>query len=108
MELTDWVVILAVTLIAIAFYCGRAPASWSPENRARRFTGTRLLVQAAFSLWGALLILERGLFALDGLVGLRPEPHTILASAAVLVTLGCYWSIRGSKLLKPRRLFTGY
>lgn len=108
MELTDWIVILAVALIAIAFFCGRAPLGWSLENRARRFTGTRLLAQAACALWGALLILVRGLFALDGLPGIRPAPHTILIGAAVLVACGCYWSVRGSKLLKPRRLFTAY
>jgi hypothetical protein len=39
MELTDWIVILAITLIAIAFFCGRAPARWSLENHPRRFTG---------------------------------------------------------------------
>lgn len=108
MELTDWIIILAIVLIAIAFFCGRAPASWSLENRARRFTGTRLLVQAALALWTALLILVRGLFALDGLPGMRATPHTILTGAAVLVAFGCYWSIRGSKLLKPRRLFSVY
>jgi hypothetical protein len=26
----------------------------------------------------------------------------------VLIAFGCYWSIRGSKLLKPRRIFTAY
>jgi hypothetical protein len=108
MELTDWIVILVVALMAITFFCGRIPASASLENRARRVTGTRLLVQAALSLWGALLILVRGLFALDGLLGMHAAPQTVLAGAAVLVALGCYWSIRGSKLLKPHRLFTAY
>jgi hypothetical protein len=108
MELTDWIVILAIVLIAIAFFCGRAPASWSLENRARRFTGTRLLVQAALALWAALLLLVRGLFAFDSLPGMRLAPQTILMGAVILVVFGCYWSIRGSKLLKPRRLFTAY
>jgi hypothetical protein len=108
MELTDWIVIFAIALLAAAFFCRRAPARWSLENRARRFTGTRLLVQAAFSLWAALLILVRGLFALDGLLGMRPAPHTVIAGAAILVAFGCYWSIRASKLLKPRRLFTAH
>ena len=108
MELTDWIVILAVALFAIAFYCRRSPARWSLENRARRFTATRLLVQAVLSLWAAMLILVRGLFALDGLLGIRPAPHTVIAGALVLIAFGCYWSIRGSKLLKPRRLFTAH
>ncbi|MEW6344757.1 MAG: hypothetical protein AB1704_29255 [Pseudomonadota bacterium] len=108
MELTDWIVILVVALMAITFFCGRAPANASLESRARRATGTRLLVQAAFSLWSALLILVRGLFALGGLPGIHAAPQTILAGAAVLVACGCYWSVRGSKLLKPQRLFTAY
>ncbi|MDE1008332.1 hypothetical protein PQR68_16735 [Paraburkholderia agricolaris] len=108
MELTDWIVILAVTLMAIAFFCARTPANWSRENRARRLAGTRMLVQAACSLWAALLIAARGLFALDGLPGLHPAPLEALTGVAVLICCGCYWSIRGSKLLKPRRLFTAY
>ena len=111
MELTDWIVILAVTLTAIAFFCARSPASWSRGNRARRLAGTRMLVQAACSLWAALLIVARGLFALDGLPGLpglHPAPHEALTGAAILIACGCYWSIRGSKLLKRRRLFTAY
>ncbi|AJZ61032.1 putative membrane protein [Paraburkholderia fungorum] len=108
MELTDWIVILAVTLMAIAFFCARTPANWSRENRARRLAGTRMLVQAACSLWAALLIAARGLFALDGLPGLHPAPLQALTGIAVLICCGCYWSIRGSKLLKPRRLFTAY
>jgi hypothetical protein len=105
MELTDWIVILAVTLIAIAFFCARTHASWSYDNRARRLTGTRMLVQAACALWAALLIIARGLFAVDGLAGLRPTLAEMLTGAAVLLVCGCYWSVRGSKLLKPRRLF---
>ncbi|AXL53356.1 hypothetical protein DSC91_006740 [Paraburkholderia caffeinilytica] len=108
MELTDWIVILAVTLMAIAFFCARTPAGWSRENRARRLAGTRMLVQAACSLWAALLIAARGLFALDGLPGLHPAPRVALTGVAILIVCGCYWSIRGSKLLKPRRLFSAY
>jgi hypothetical protein len=106
MQLTDWIVILAVVLMAIAFFCGRTPANWSRENRARRLAGTRLLIQAACSVWAALLIAARGLFALDGLLGLRPAPLEALTGVAILIAFGCYWSIRGSKMLKPRRLFT--
>ncbi|MFL9894758.1 hypothetical protein P0D71_24970 [Paraburkholderia sp. RL17-383-BIF-A] len=106
MELIDWIVILAVVLMAIAFFCGRTPANWSRENRARRLAGMRMLVQAACSVWAALLIVARGLFALDGLPGLRATPMQFMASSAVLIACGCYWSIRGSQLLKPRRLFT--
>ncbi|MFL9865796.1 hypothetical protein PQR67_16600 [Paraburkholderia fungorum] len=108
MELTDWIVILAVTLMAIAFFCARTRANWSRENRARRLAGTRLLVQAACALWAALLIAARGLFALDGLPGLHPAPLEALTGVAILTCCGCYWSIRGSKLLKSRRLFTAY
>lgn len=106
MELTDWIVILAVVLMAIAFFCGRTPAHWSRENRARRLAGTRMLVQAACSVWAALLLAARGLFALDGLPGLHPAPLEALTGVTILIACGCYWSIRGRKMLKPRRLFT--
>ncbi|WGS51337.1 hypothetical protein LFL96_07485 [Paraburkholderia sp. D15] len=108
MELTDWIVILAVTLMAIAFFCARTSADWSRENRARRLTGTRLLAQAACSVWAALLIVERSVFTLQGLAGWHPGPLQALTSVAMLAACGGYWSIRAGKLLKPRRLFTGY
>jgi hypothetical protein len=108
MELTDWIVILAVTLVTIAFFCARTPANWSMENRARRLTGMRLLAQAALSWWVALLLIVRGMFALDGLLGLRPAPLEALAGAAILVCCGGYWIFRAARLLKPRRLFTAY
>jgi hypothetical protein len=105
MELTDWIVILAVALIAIAFRCARTPAGWARENRARRLAGTRMLVLAACSVWAALLILARCVFALDGLLGLRPTLYEVLAVVAVLLACACYWSVRGRQLLKSRRLF---
>ena len=105
MELTDWIVILAVMLMSIAFFCARSPANWSRENRARRLTGTRMLVQAACAFWAAALLVARGLFALDGLPGLRPVPLDVLSGATILVVCACYWSIRGARLLKPRGLF---
>ncbi|CAB3699684.1 hypothetical protein LMG22037_03435 [Paraburkholderia phenoliruptrix] len=105
MELTDWIVILAVTLMAIAFRCARTPAGWSRENRARRLAGTRLLAQAACSVWAASLIVARCVFALDGLLGLRPTLYEVLIVVAILLACGCYWSVRGRQLLKSRRLF---
>jgi hypothetical protein len=108
MELTDWVVMLAIVLIAIAFFCSRTPARWSLENRARRFTGARLLAQAACALWAGLLIVVRSFSPVEALPGKPLAPHMILAGAAVLIAFGCYWSIRGSRMLKPRRLFTAY
>jgi hypothetical protein len=105
MDLTNWVIILAVALISLTFFCSRAPASWSIENRARRFTGTRLLAQAVLSFWAALLVVVRGLFAL-GAGALHVAPSFILAGALLLIAASCYWSIRGSKLLRPRRLFS--
>ncbi|SMG27649.1 hypothetical protein [Paraburkholderia susongensis] len=107
MKLTDWIVILAIILMAIAFFCARRPGAWSRNNRARRMAGTRLLLQAACSLWAALLIAVQGLFTVDGFAGLRPAPLEVLAGVAVLAACGCYWSIRGSRLLKPRRIFAG-
>jgi hypothetical protein len=105
MDLTNWVIILAVALISLTFFCSRAPANWSIENRARRFTGTRLLAQAVLSCWTALFIVVHGLFALDSR-SLHMSPSAILAGALLLIAASCYWSIRGRQLLKPRRLFS--
>ena len=60
MELVDWIVVLAVILMAIAFFCARTPANWSRQNRTRRLAGTRMLIQAACALWAAVLVLARG------------------------------------------------
>lgn len=108
MELIDWIVILAITLMAIAFFCARTPAHWSRDNRARRVTGTRMLAQAACSIWAALLIVARGLFTIDGIPGARPSPLEIFTGVVILIACGCYWSIRGSQMLKPRRLFAAH
>ncbi|MFM0739843.1 hypothetical protein PQQ51_21600 [Paraburkholderia xenovorans] len=108
MELTDWIVTLAIMLMVIAFFCVRTPAGWSREDRARRLGGLRMLAQAACSLWAALLLLARCLFTLDRLPGLQPSPFEALIIVAVLFGCGGYWSIRGARLLKPRRIFTGY
>ncbi|MGF6569550.1 hypothetical protein ABH945_001626 [Paraburkholderia sp. GAS333] len=106
MELVDWIVILAVMLMAIAFFCARKPVNWSRENRTRRLAGMRMLVQAACAMWIALLIVARALFTINGLAGLRPTPLHALTLVTMLIACACYWSIRGSKLLKPRQLFT--
>jgi hypothetical protein len=106
MELVDWIVILAVILMAIAFFCARTSANWPRENRTRRLTGMRMLIQAACAMWMALLIAARGLFTSNGLAGLRPQPLHAVTLVAILIVCACYWSIRGSKLLKPRQLFT--
>ncbi|MBP0589959.1 hypothetical protein J8I87_09535 [Paraburkholderia sp. LEh10] len=105
MDLTNWVIILAISLISLAFFCARAPAKWSMENRARRFAATRLLAQAVLAFWGALFVVVRGLFAL-GARTFDASPAAILAGALLLIAASCYWSIRGRRLLKPRRLFS--
>jgi hypothetical protein len=106
MELVDWIVVLAVMLMAITFFCSRTPANWSRENRARRLAGTRLLLQATCAMWVALLIVARDLFMIDGLAGLHPSPLFALTAVSMLILCACYWSIRGSRLLKARQLFT--
>ncbi len=117
MDLTNWIIILAIALTAVAFFSVRAPANRSIENRARRITGTRLLAQAVLALWTALLIVLRSLAALGTqsttqLAAQQSASHSaqpaVLIGAAILVICGCYWLIRGSKLLKPRKLFTAY
>lgn len=108
MELVDWIVFLAVVLMAIVFLCARTPRHWSRENRARRIAGMRLLAQAACAIWSALLIVVRGLFRINGLAGWRPAPFHALTLVAVLMVCACYWSIRAGRLLKPRRIFAAH
>jgi hypothetical protein len=105
MNLTNWVLILAVALISLTFFCSRAPANWSIRNRARRATGTRLLAQAVLSFWAALLAVARGLSA-PGTPASHVSPVAVLVGALILIAASCYWSIRGRNLLKPRRLFS--
>lgn len=106
MELVDWIVVLAVMLMAIAFFCSRTPANWSRENRRRRLAGTRLLVQATCAMWFALLIVAREMVAIGGLAVSPPSLRLALTAVSILIFCACYWSIRGSRLLKARQLFT--
>ena len=105
MDLTNWIIILAIAWIAVAFSCLRTRAEWSIENRARRRTGTRLIAQAVFALWSAALIALRGFAWAGGNVHLS---GIVLSAAALLAGCGCYWLIRGMKFLKTRRLFATY
>ncbi|NML32216.1 hypothetical protein [Paraburkholderia antibiotica] len=107
MKLTDWIVTLAILLMAIAFLCARRRSAWSRNDRVRHMAGTRLLMQAACALWAALLIVAHGLFMIDDLGRLRPTSIAALAGVAGLVLCSCYWSVRGHRLLKSRRIFGG-
>jgi hypothetical protein len=106
MDLTNWIIILAVALLAVTFFCTRAPANWSLENRARRATGTRMIAQATISLWFAFLIVIHGMPVAGHRFVVHSSPASVLGCAAILVAFSFYWSIRGSRLLKSRRLFS--
>ncbi|MFC0398905.1 hypothetical protein [Paraburkholderia rhizosphaerae] len=108
MDLINWIIMLAIAWIAVAFFCWRERADWSIENRVRRRAGSRLIAQAVFAIWSAALIVVRG-FAFTS-VQRMPEttPHALLIVAALLAVCGGYWLIRGVKLLKARRLFTAW
>ena len=106
MNLTDWLVILAIALAAILFFCSRGRRKGSLTDRTRHVHGTRLLLQAAFALWAALLMLDRSFVAPLGVpFGHAVSPHTRLATALALAAVGGIWSFRASRLLKPRRIF---
>ncbi|WP_407668233.1 hypothetical protein [Paraburkholderia ferrariae] len=106
MDLTDWIAILAIALLAIAFFCPRAKRHATRVDRARLRLGTRLVVQAALALWGALLTLERCLVFPHALpFGLTAPPGAMLAVALLLGCAGGFWAIRGTWLLRSRRLF---
>ena len=107
MDLTNWIIILAVVLLAAGFFCLRTRAGWSLENRTRRRTATRLIAQAVLALWSAMLIVLHGT---DGIARHATVPHTtpsmLLLGAMLLIVFGCYWLVRGARLLRPRKLFT--
>jgi hypothetical protein len=106
MKLTDWIVILAVALMAIAFYCSRSNPDATFCDRMRHRRGTRLLLQGAIALWAALLTLDRSFVSPGGVpFGLNLSADTVLALALMLVVAGCRWSVRGRRLLRSRQLF---
>ncbi|WP_322102013.1 hypothetical protein [Paraburkholderia sp. J41] len=109
MNLTDWVLILAIVLSAIVFLCscnGRRRRSRSYVDRARRAQGTRLLMQAAIALWAALLTLERCFVEpAGGPFGFALRPPVALGAALALAVVGLVWSFRASRLFRARRIF---
>ena len=115
MELTDWIVMLAIALMAIAFCCSRSGRHAALADRTRHRRGTRLLMQGAIALWSALLALDRSFVspgALPGLsgtpgmpFGLRLSAQAVLALSLVLVVAGCSWTLRGLRLVRTRHLF---
>lgn len=106
MALTDWVVLLAIALMAIAFFCRHSNRRSTSAERARHVRGRRLLIQAAVALWAALLMLQRT-FAAPGDMPVATwlSPRGELAIVFALAAMGCLWSVRGHQLIKQRRLF---
>ncbi|MFP6558660.1 hypothetical protein WJ542_10110 [Paraburkholderia sp. B3] len=106
MDLTDWIVLLAIALLAIAFFCSRTHRRATFVDRMRHRAGTRLVVQAAIAFWGALLVLAQS-FLSPGAApfGLHLDPRAVLGLALMLIVAGSVWSIRGRRLLRARRLF---
>ncbi|WP_322049022.1 hypothetical protein [Paraburkholderia sp. J67] len=106
MALTDWFVLLAIVLMAIAFFCRHSTRRGTSAERARHVRGTRMLIQAAVALWAALLMLERT-FVAPGSLPVAPylSPRGALTIVVVLAVVGCLCSVRGHQLLKQRRLF---
>lgn len=103
MQLIDWIIILAVVLILVAFYCGSQPAGCSLTERARHWRGTRLALQATIALWAALLTFERSLMSPGDLPFINPL--VALGTALLLTLAGCVWSIQGRRLLRQHRMF---
>jgi hypothetical protein len=106
MDLTDWLVILAIALAAILFFCARGGHKGNLTDRARHMHGTCLLMLGAVALWSALLMLQGTFIApLGAPFGHALSPRTALAVALGLGAVGVVWSIRASRLLKARRIF---
>lgn len=106
MELTDWIVLLAIAFMAIAFYCSRANRHATLADRARQRRGTRLLVQGALAIWAALLALDYRFVSPCAVpFGLTLSAHTVLALSLLLAAAGCNWLTRGLRLVRSRPLF---
>jgi hypothetical protein len=107
MDLTDWIVILAIALLAIAFFCPRTSRHATIVDRARHRAGMGLLVQGAIALWGALLTIDRSLISPHAvLFGLNLNPRAGLGAALALALAGCIGAICGYRLVHRRRLFS--
>jgi hypothetical protein len=108
MDLMDWIVLLAIALLAVAFFCARTHRRATFVDRLRHRAGTRLVGQAAIAFWGALFLLERNFVSPRAMpFGLNLDPRAVLGVALMFVVAGCFWSIRGSRLLRSRRIFGG-
>jgi len=106
MQFMDWIILLAIALLSIAFFCSRHPSRHSLTDRARHLRGTRLLMQATVALWAALLTFERSLTSPRGVpFGLDLKPHVALGAALLFAVVGCGWSIRARRLLRQYRMF---
>ena len=105
MSLTDWLVILATVLLAIAWLAARLRDPRSPGQRARHAAGMRRLVLGAVSVWASLFIIERDLLYAQGFLATHVAPPLLLLVAGGLLACGSYWTARASQLLKRRRLF---
>lgn len=102
MPFVDWIIVLAIALMWVAFFCRRRRSCRSLSERARRVRGMRLLAQATFALWAALLIVHRGLTAP---ASMPFGPPVAFCAALMLTATGCLWSLRGRRLLRQRRMF---
>jgi hypothetical protein len=106
MPFADWLIVLAIALMVIAFFCRRRRSCRSLSERARRLRGMRLLAQATVALWAALLIVHRGLTAPASVpFGLGQSLPLAFGAALMLTVSGCLWSFRGRRLLRQRRMF---
>jgi len=106
MQWTNWIILLAIAWLAVIFCCSRHLALRSLADRARHLRGMRLLMQATLAWWAALVTLERSLTSPGGVpFGLDLSPHAALGVALLLAGAGCLWSVRGSRLLRQRRMF---
>lgn len=109
MPFVDWIVVLAIALLALVFF-GRDRQVRRPlAERARRRRGMRLLAQATIALWAALLTLQYGLTSAAGMpFGGNPSPQVVVESALILMAIGVVWLIRGGRLLRQRWMFRAW
>ena len=81
------------------------PFTRAPVSRSVRFSGHRNRAKRAFLQAGAALLAAL-IIATSEPSPQQVSPVLVLSSSALLAAAGIYWAWRGTRLLKPRKMFS--